>query len=284
MTSQGATRIPLETTELLIVGAGPVGLFAALCAARSGLQVMLLEQSYRGLDRGHAAILHPSTLRLMTECGLCQPLLSAGRLIDEIDLYVDGTHRQRLELKAPALSVAQSVLEELLLQLVRAEDVVIHSPCAASDLTTELALVQTRVVRRELNDRGRPSESADWEPVESWLIDSAFVIGADGYESRVRAALGIESSTLGPTETFAQFEGPKLNAGSTFELGFQGGLGNVSFPLPGERTRWGFQLAADFHAPADVPRLQALLRERSPWANSRRAIWIGAPSPTSSGV
>ena len=49
MPSVHDTRPPVTATHLLVVGAGPVGLFAALCAARRGLQVTLLEQNFRSV-------------------------------------------------------------------------------------------------------------------------------------------------------------------------------------------------------------------------------------------
>ena len=50
--------VTADLSQRLIVGAGPVGLTAGLCAAQRGVDVKLLEQSLRGYNRGHAAILH----------------------------------------------------------------------------------------------------------------------------------------------------------------------------------------------------------------------------------
>ena len=265
MSSSNAHVTPIETTQLLVVGAGPVGLFSALSAARRGLRVTLLEQNFRSTAPGHATLLHPSTLSLMRDLGLEQRLLAAGTSIDRVELYVDGQHAKSLNLPRPALTIAQSAFEELLLKELRKEDVAIRSPYEASALTFSDNSVQVRVIRRELKTLGAPAHDGEWEPVESSLIDADFVIGADGYESRVRASLGIESLDVGATETFAMFEGPRPTLASTMNLGFQHGLGSLALALPGGRGRWGFQLASNFSALPDLERLRALLTERAPW-------------------
>jgi len=201
----------------------------------------------------------------MVDHGLSERLLSEGTLVDRVDLYIDGTQAKSLDLARPALTIAQSVFEEVLMRALRNEDVDIRSPCEATTLTRSANSVQARVVRREFHALGAPAHDGEWEPVESSLIDAEFVIGADGYESRVRASLGLESLDVGPTETFAMFEGPRSVVDSTMTLGFQEGLGCAAFPLPERRGRWGFQLASEFSAAPDLERLRALLAERAPW-------------------
>jgi 2-polyprenyl-6-methoxyphenol hydroxylase-like FAD-dependent oxidoreductase len=255
-----------RSVELLIVGAGPVGLFAGLCAARAGIDAMVVDHTYRGFGRGYATLLHPASVRLLAEAGV-RDRLQAGREIRGIGVQVSGSPRVRLELPTPALAVAQSVLEEALLAALRATDVELFAPYEVSAIQQDDDGVRARVARRELVTLGSPGEYSEWQPVESFTVKAKFVIGADGYESRVRGALGLEVAKLGETQSFAMFEVPShADASPDFELGFSSdGLGTAVVPLPGERARLGFQLASGLAEEPDAKRFHELLNERAPW-------------------
>jgi 2-polyprenyl-6-methoxyphenol hydroxylase-like FAD-dependent oxidoreductase len=258
--------VPTESVQTLVVGAGPTGLFAALCAAQRGLQVLLLDQSFRDYAPGHATLLHPSSVALLRECGLADALQAKGRAVDRIEIRLDGNQVQTLVLPSPALAVPQSVLEEALLDALRGAGVELRAAHQATTIDQHDGHVEVRVMRRELVTHGGPPSRDEWEPVESSLIQAKFVIGADGYDSRVRSALGIDVVDLGHTETFAMFEFPiQGEPGPSAELCFDDELGSFMLPLSGQRARWAFQIAHKLDAPADLSRFQELLSERAPW-------------------
>lgn len=265
MTSNYVIPSKIETTQILVVGAGPVGLLAGLCAARRGLEVTLLEQNFRGYSSGHATLLHPSSVRLLAEFGISPQLLAEGRPVDRVNVYIDGACAMQLELPLPALTLPQRIFEEILLKALRAEGAEFRSPCEATLVSQTAESVQVRAVRREPISAGSPAQNIEWEPVESSTFEAEFVIGADGYDSRVRTALGIDTASAGATETFAMFEGPQTRGESSFDLAFASGLGSVVLPLASQRTRWGFQLASEFNLTPDIGHLRAFLRERAPW-------------------
>lgn len=254
-----------HSTELLIVGGGPVGLFGALCAAKRGVAVTLLDRGFRGYARGHATLLHPSTLRLLTEFGLGSKLLAAGRPVARVELHLEHDFTRSLELPTPALTIAQSAFEELLLKELANEDVEIEAPWEATALTQSESSVEVHATRRELRPMGSPTVASDWQAVESTVIDARFVIGADGRQSSVRSALGIEASSVGVRETFAMFEGPRSVPRTDLSLSFAQGLGGVALPLSGDCGRWGFELPEGSEIVPDVDHLRALLVERAVW-------------------
>ncbi|MEO6603230.1 MAG: NAD(P)/FAD-dependent oxidoreductase [Polyangiaceae bacterium] len=254
-----------HSSEILIVGGGPVGLFGALCAAKRGLAVTLLDRGFRGYARGHATLLHPASLQLMSEFGLSSKLLAAGCSIGRVDLHLDDDFSTTLELPTPALSIPQTTFEEILLTELRRTEVGIESPWDATSLVQTAAGVQVQATRRELKALGSPTVSDHWEGVESSMLHAQFVIGADGRESRVRAGLGIETLTAGAGENFAMFEGSRSVPRHDFALSFSHGLGAMALPLPGDCGRWGFQLAEGTELVPDVAHLHSLLAERAAW-------------------
>ncbi|MFB7411531.1 FAD-dependent oxidoreductase [Streptomyces sp. NPDC056202] len=67
-----------------VVGAGPVGLTAALVLARSGVRVTLLESRETLATESRASTFHPSTLDLLDELGVAAALRRLGRTVDRV--------------------------------------------------------------------------------------------------------------------------------------------------------------------------------------------------------
>ena len=54
-----------EPTDVLVVGAGPVGMMAALALAERGVRVRIIDQYRRAALHSYALALHPGSLRLL---------------------------------------------------------------------------------------------------------------------------------------------------------------------------------------------------------------------------
>src|SRR5262245_33094933 len=77
----------MARNEVLIIGAGPSGLFAAAELARHGVEARLVEREVRPHREAHATAIQPGTLELLDSAGLVQPFLDASERIHCSRLY-----------------------------------------------------------------------------------------------------------------------------------------------------------------------------------------------------
>jgi 2-polyprenyl-6-methoxyphenol hydroxylase-like FAD-dependent oxidoreductase len=67
-----------DSTDVLIVGAGPVGMLTALALAQKGVSVRVLERENHIIDSPRAAVYFPSTLLILEELGILPELEEIG--------------------------------------------------------------------------------------------------------------------------------------------------------------------------------------------------------------
>ena len=73
--------------DVLVVGAGPVGLLTALWLAEGGVKVVIIDQAGRATTSSHACAIHRRTLKLLDRIGLAREVLGRGRPIASIGVY-----------------------------------------------------------------------------------------------------------------------------------------------------------------------------------------------------
>ena len=66
------------TEQVLIAGAGPVGLVAAANLLRAGVPVTVLEAGSDLSTESRASTFHPPTLDMLDRLGAAQPLIAQG--------------------------------------------------------------------------------------------------------------------------------------------------------------------------------------------------------------
>ncbi len=275
---------PDREPEVLVVGAGPVGLFTALLLHRRGVQVQIVDQARRPAARSYALLLHPGSLRLLDAAGLAGEALERGHAVDQVAFYEGPDRCAAVDLAAlgPPFACAavlpQQALEGLLESALEREGGRVLWRHRVSDLHLGGGAAVAVVERLALD-----SEAVE----ESWMLRPGVVIGTDGHQSAVRRALRASYVEIRPPERFAVFElaadGPASREVRVV-LDEEGAA--VLVALGGNRFRWGFQIDESqweelleprfkrrvFDTVGDDPfpylarqRLEELIARRAPW-------------------
>ncbi|MFJ5833433.1 FAD-dependent monooxygenase [Streptomyces sp. NPDC093089] len=88
-------------TDVLVVGAGPVGLSAAAELRRRGVRCRLVDRLPERLPYAKAVGIQPRTLELWDRMGLVRDVLEAAVPLRGQLIYADGRERARIELALP---------------------------------------------------------------------------------------------------------------------------------------------------------------------------------------
>lgn len=214
---------------VVIVGAGPVGLFLACLLARQGREVIVLERrdSAASFASSRSIGIHPPALEALNLVGLADPLIACGVAIRRAQVFNEGRRLGSLSLdNCPppypfVLSLPQAVTEALFEQ--RLETL---AP-GALRRGAEVAAADPRPsgVTVELSDGN--------------LLEAGFLVGCDGHRSPTRRSLPVHSTerTSGHHYLMADLpESSELAGDAAIYLGRAGVV--ETFPLPFDRRRW----------------------------------------------
>lgn len=286
-----------DEPEVLVVGAGPVGLFAALRLAQQGIRVQILDEERRHAARSYALALHPLSLRLLDEAGAAPLLFQRGHRVEAMTFY-EG-HRRHAQMRFAGLPsnhpcvlvVPQQTVEGILESLLAEHGVEVQWNHRLIELRQTGGETLARV-QKTVHGRSR------WAEGETSTFHPSFVIGADGHRSTVRAALGLEPVQAGPQELFAVFEFLADDpVGAEAKVVLDEKLASVLWPLGEGRLRWSFQIESwegfveprfksrQYGEVGDEPfpyliggKLEELVKERAPWFEEPigEVVWSAA--------
>jgi 2-polyprenyl-6-methoxyphenol hydroxylase-like FAD-dependent oxidoreductase len=237
-------------TEVLVVGAGPVGLLTALTLAREGVQVKIIDEEERTATHSYACALHPRTLQLLDQAGLAGEATRLGRRIETVAFYEGQSRRAQIELSRLngdfpyVLVLSQRTLEDLLEQaLAHKAGIKVDWNHRLSDLRTEGSTVVAAVDKRYETSTGYIVPHWQWVVQKTIQTRASFLVGADGHNSLVRQRLGIECERVAEPEIFAIYEFESdAELGREVRVVLDEQTSNVLWPMPGGHCRWSFQL------------------------------------------
>ncbi len=259
------TDVQLPTsTQVLVVGGGPVGQTLAVALRARGVDATVVDQRSGPADTSRAAVIHARTLEVLTDLGVNDELLRRGLIVPR--LSVRDHDRTLLSVDFRGLPTAhpytlmcpQDVTERVLTERLHQLDGTVH-------------------YGHQVVDVKQLADDAVATMADGRTIRAAYVVGTDGMHSTVRTQAGIDfpgtayAGSFMLADVHLDWELPA----EEIQLFFASAGLVVVAPLPGGRHR---VIAIVDVAPEHPTRddIQAILNARGPRrtpAHVRDVVW-----------
>jgi 2-polyprenyl-6-methoxyphenol hydroxylase-like FAD-dependent oxidoreductase len=256
-------------TQVLVAGAGPVGLAMAAELARYGVPVRVVDKAPRRTDKSKALVVWSRTLELMDHMGCTPEFLDAGLKVTDVSIYADQNqigHMSLAGVPSPhpfALMIPQSETERLL-------EAHLGTLGVKVERSVELVRFDARA-DRVVSTLRRADGTEE-------TVESAWLVGCDGAHSTVRHGLGVvfQGDTLESDWILADVHLQGVRHPGHVEVDWHtDGIVGL-FPIRGDRYR----VIADAGTHPEAPTLeevQAILERRgAPGLVATDPVWLAA--------
>lgn len=170
---------------IVIVGAGPVGLFAAVLLVRAGFSVIVMEKNdHLALDM-RASTFHPATLDLLGSVGLAEPLVARGSITQGWQYMIHGTKKHAV--------FDLECISDLTDHPFRLQCEQFHFSNIAVEYLVSSPLFQIRFGHELLKaeNRGNEVDLQLCSPVSEYGLTTPWLIVANGGRSTIRKDMGL---------------------------------------------------------------------------------------------
>jgi 2-polyprenyl-6-methoxyphenol hydroxylase-like FAD-dependent oxidoreductase len=170
-----------ETTDVLIVGAGPTGLALSIGLTQAGVDHIIVDKLAQGLNTSRAGVIHAQTLESLSTLGVARRLTELGLKLDKF--AIRDRDRALLQLSFDRLPSAHPyllMLPQNVTETVLADRISELGGAVRRGVTATEIVQDAESIRVKVDDNG-----------EERTISARYVVGADGMHSVVREATGI---------------------------------------------------------------------------------------------
>lgn len=172
--------------DVIIAGAGPVGLTLALTLAKQGRRVLVLEKEASLSEHSRAPAIWPRTQEVLEELGVLARCVQEGLLVHDFSLFDADVERSRLRLAFEELRPWTAYPRLLILPQDKTERI-LYQALAANSVEVRFHAEVTGLfqsgegVRVEYRHKGTDA-----------FVECRYAAGCDGAHSRVRELLGFK--------------------------------------------------------------------------------------------
>jgi 2-polyprenyl-6-methoxyphenol hydroxylase-like FAD-dependent oxidoreductase len=251
----------MSQPELMVIGAGPVGLMMACEASRHGMSVRIIDQSASASIHSKAQIIHARTLEIFEDMGLVGRVLERGIPINSIKIF---EHRAKERLANLVIAGNGSHYEGL--WSISQHD----TEALLAEALSELGVEVEREVRLQGLEQDADGVRATLKHLtrdEEEVVSVPWVVGCDGAHSTVRHALELpfegEAYKLHFIQADARVDFPfEAHSDETIAMLGRGQIA-LFFPLAGGERRYRFLVPTTRHylAKPKLEDFQAILDE-----------------------
>jgi 2-polyprenyl-6-methoxyphenol hydroxylase-like FAD-dependent oxidoreductase len=225
--------------DVIVVGYGPTGMLAALLLGRAGNKVAVLERYTTLYNLPRVGIVHDDIMRMFQEVGCMERVQPAMFFLPVYEL----ARNQRVLMSSPIAPMATHGWPEF---------TSVYQPAFETELDVlvhnepNIDLMQGQTVLALEQDTERATVTAEDTSGSRTQYEAAYVIGADGGNSFVRQALGIEYEHLGFEQDWLVIDGrakrPERADLPIYRQFLEPELPHMTLRMGPNHRRWSFML------------------------------------------